>query len=291
MLYSMTGYGKAETTFQQKAISVEIRALNSKFLDLSLRVPQLYKSKDVVLRKKLKNYLHRGKIDILVSVNEASNLQSSALNKNLFKKYYFEISQICNELNLSKDNILNVIMNIPEVLIPTDEKLTEEEWTVVSALIFEAVGYFVAFRKKEGEAMETDLKERIAAISSNLEAIEEVAPKRIERIKNRINASLNDIIGIEKVDTNRFEQEVIYYVEKLDINEETVRLAAHCKHFLTELAEPVAIKGKKMGFLAQEIGREINTIGSKANDATIQTYVIKMKNELGKIKEQLMNIV
>ena len=291
MLYSMTGYGKAETTFQQKAINVEIRALNSKFLDLGLRLPQLYKSKEVVLRKDLKKHLHRGKIDILVSVNEANNLQSSALNKDLFKKYYFEISQICNELNLPKDNILNVIMNIPEVLIPTGEQLTEAEWTVVSALIFEAIGRFVAFRKKEGEAMELDLRERIVAIENNLKAIEIAAPERITNIKNRISASLNEMIGIEKVDTNRFEQEVIYYIEKLDINEEVVRLTAHCKHFLTELSADVAEKGKKMGFLAQEIGREINTIGSKANDANIQTHVIKMKNELGKIKEQLMNII
>ena len=291
MLYSMTGYGKAETTFRQKAISVEIRALNSKFLDLSLRLPQLYKSKEVVWRKELTKYLHRGKIDILVSVNEATNLQSSVLNKDLFKKYYVEISQICNELNLPKDNILNVIMNIPEVLMPTDEKLTEEEADAVSKLIFEAVGYFSAFRHKEGEAMEIDLKERIASIESNLADIEAVAPARIERIKNRINDSLNDIIGIEKVDTNRFEQEIIYYLEKLDINEEVVRLTAHCKHFLSEMNASVAEKGKKLGFLAQEIGREINTIGSKANDATIQSYVIKMKDELGKIKEQLMNII
>ncbi|MEZ4885070.1 MAG: YicC/YloC family endoribonuclease [Chitinophagales bacterium] len=291
MLYSMTGYGKAVGNLPDKVLTVEIRSVNSKSFDVSVRLPQLYRSKELILRKLLSNKLLRGKIDVYFTVEDLAGVQSYTINKQVIKSYFKELADLSDELSLPKDDLLTVIMRIPDILTTAKMDVSSEEWERVMKVVEEALTNFQQFRKTEGDSTATDLKNRVESIQNNLSEIEALVPERMATIKDRIQNSLNEIVGREKVDMNRFEQELIYYLEKLDINEEVVRLTSHCTHFLKELEFQKMMKGKKLGFIAQEMGREINTIGSKANHAKIQSFVIQMKDDLEKIKEQLLNIV
>lgn len=287
----MTGYGKAVGSLPDKILTVEIRSLNSKHFDVSVRLPQLYRSKELQLRKMLSNKLYRGKVDVYFTVEDLAGVQSYTINKQVIKSYYRELAEVSDELALPKDDLMTVIMRIPDILMTAKIDVSDEEWVEVMKIVEEALANFMRFRKQEGDATEADLKKRVENIQNNLTEIEQIVPERIANIKDRVQNSLNEIVGREKVDMNRFEQELIYYLEKLDINEEIVRLKNHCIHFLKELLLEKTTKGKKLGFISQEMGREINTIGSKANHAKIQTFVIQMKDNLEKIKEQLLNIV
>ncbi len=287
----MTGYGKAVGSFPDKILTVEIRSLNSKHFDVNIRLPQLYRSKELTLRKSLSSAFARGKVDVYFTVEDLAGMQSYTVNKQVIKSYFQELSDLSDELGLPKNDLLTVIMRIPDILTTAKMDASDEEWALVMSVVDEAKSKFLTFRKLEGDMTEDDLRQRVKNIQNNLQEIEQIVPERLNLIKNRVQNSLNDIVGREKVDMNRFEQELIYYLEKLDINEEVVRLTSHCSYFMKELEVERMMKGKKLGFIAQEMGREINTIGSKANHAQIQAFVVRMKDDLEKIKEQLLNVV
>jgi len=287
----MTGYGKATATLQKRVVTVEIKALNSKYLDLYVRMPQLYRAKELVLRQSLTKKLVRGKVELNINVEELGEQSSCKLNVVLIKQYYTQLKEAMAELNVENEQLMNAVMRLPDVTMSEKNDADEQEWEQVMNLVEEALIKFNGFREQEGSALEKDFVSNVNSITEFLAQIEKAAPERIETIKLRIEQQLNEFKERIKVDVNRFEQEVLYYIEKLDVNEEVVRLKSHCKQFLQELKNNKTTKGKKLGFIAQEIGREINTIGSKANNAEIQNYVVKMKNELEKIKEQVLNIV
>jgi uncharacterized protein (TIGR00255 family) len=291
MIASMTGYGKAETEFQQKQITVEIKALNSKQLDINFKIPTIYKEKELDIRNEISKELERGKIDVFISVDSNGEETVTSVNSGIIKGYYSKIVDLANELNLQvPDDIMNTLLRLPDALKSEKQELSDEEWSTIFDALKKAMGTLKEFRKQEGEALSKDIMDRINLISDlsqNLEIFEE---QRFEKIKQRIRQNLSEVVGKENIDENRFEQELIYYIEKLDITEEKVRLANHCKYFIETMREPEST-GKKLGFITQELGREINTIGSKANDADMQKIVVKMKDELEKIKEQINNVL
>ncbi len=292
MIYSMTGYGKASHVFENINISVEIKSLNSRYLDINLRLPNKYKSQELKLRKIIKDKVHRGKVDVTITTEGASNNQNYALNRDVIKAYYKELTSISNDLELDTMDAMTVIMRLPDVTRQDTTSCSEEELEILEKTIKDAADAFIAFRTSEGNALKEDLLSHNVNIINHLVSLEKVAPTRAERLRQKIWDSLQESLGAEKVDTNRFEQELIYYLEKLDINEEVVRLRSHCQYFEKELNTTNATtKGKKLGFICQEIGREINTIGAKANNAQIQEFVVQMKDALEKMKEQVMNIM
>lgn len=287
MTYSMTGFGKAQFTLEEKSFTVEIKCLNSKQQDVSVRMPSKYKSKELIIRNLLIDGLKRGKIELSVYIDSGSEQRVQSINTAVFKAYAQQITSLTNQ-DLSPD-LTAVILKMPEVFSVEKEELNDEEWLLLEKTIFEAVEQVKEFRKIEGENLQKDLLQRIVNINKGLTTIIERDVIRIQKVKNRLNSSLEEIQE-KLVDKNRFEQELIYYLEKLDITEEKVRLKSHTDYFLDTL-EQNEEKGKKLGFVSQEIGREINTIGSKANDSEMQQTVVGMKDELEKIKEQLLNIL
>ncbi len=287
MLYSMTGYGKAEKQINDKNIRVEIRSLNSKNLDLKTRIPSEFKEKESLLRSKLGKELKRGKIDFSLYTEEISDRPKNILNKQVILAYLEQLKNITP--GTSTDSLMPAILRLPDVLKQEEEEIDEEEWKAINQVVDEAVGKFWEYRKDEGKAMEKDLMDNLEEIQRNLKEIGPLDKGRIERKKEKLRAELEQLQTA--VDENRFEQELIYYIEKFDINEEKVRLQNHLDYFMKELNNSNELKGKKLGFISQEIGREINTIGSKANDSEIQQKVVKMKDALEKIKEQLLNIL
>lgn len=291
MLQSMTGFGKASCQWNHKSISIEIRCLNSKQLDANLRLPNLYKEKEGMLRNLISQHLVRGKADVVVTVESTNGDTGFSLNKGLIKKYYQEISELKNELN-AQDNsdILAAILRFPEVLKTSNDELIPEEWEALNQAFLEAIEKTIAFRKQEGLALENDINLRIDMIEKLMAEIAPYEAERIQAIKNRLQKGLEDMAETLQGDSNRFEQELIYYLEKLDITEEKTRLTKHLEHFRNTIHQEDA-NGRKLGFIAQEMGREINTIGSKASHAPIQKIVVQMKDELEKIKEQLLNIL
>ncbi len=291
MLYSMTGYGKATDTVADKMVTIELKSLNSKYLDLNLRLPSIYKEKEILLRQLLASQLYRGKVDLQVTIDEASNSHGYNINQDAVTAYYKVLKALSDVHNIPQENYLSVIMRIPDVLTQDKGTLTDSEWQQLQALLQRAIELFIQFRQNEGGNMETDLRHHIQLVNQNLAAVEQLLPQRINHIKSRIRQSLNELMEKHEVDKNRFEQELVYYLEKLDINEEIVRLKSHCEHFLKTLDTEKAVKGKKLGFIAQEMGREMNTLGAKASDAAIQMYVVQMKESLDKIKEQILNAV
>lgn len=289
MIRSMTGYGKAECELSQKKITIEVKSLNSKQLDLNTRMPGVYREKDLEVRKEISDKLIRGKVDFSIYAESMGTESNAAINGPIVKNYYKQLSEISNELGIAVNkNALQIIMGLPEVVKTERDELDEEEWKTILNSIREALGTLDNFRVREGNSLRSDIMLNINVITSLLAQVGQYEQERTDRVKARILDGLKDFAGTESIDNNRLEQEMIFYLEKLDLNEEKVRLGNHCDYFLEtlELDEPV---GKKLGFIAQEIGREINTLGSKANHAEIQKLVIQMKDALEKIKEQLLN--
>ena len=289
MIQSMTGFGKAAKEFSNKNITVEVKSLNSKGLDLSIRLPSSFREKELELRSEISKLLERGKVELSITIE--SNVSESGLkiNTELAKHYYQEFSELSTILNEKNAAIFSEVLKMPEVLKNERREFDENEWLNVKEVVNAAIEKLQGFRKDEGKSIENDFTKQIGIIAQCLSDIELADPKRIENIKNRIEKNINEYIPKEAIDKNRFEQELIYYIEKIDINEEKVRLKTHCNYFLTTMKEPAG--GRKLNFIAQEIGREINTIGSKANDVTIQKLVVEMKDELEKIKEQTNNVL
>jgi len=289
MIKSMTGFGKSIAEIPQKKISIEIKSLNSKSLDLNLRLPWLYKEKESEIRNMVSQKLDRGKIDLAINFDSLDTEIIPVINKNVVKNYFTQMKEISAELGLNSDEqLLPIIMRLPDALKTEKPELAEDEWAIVKEKTGEAIGQLNDYRSEEGKSIETDLIRCIGKILVYLTEVEQHEGERIKRIREKIHASLIENVGKENVDMNRFEQEIIFYIEKLDINEEKVRLKKNCEYFLEKVAS-LPPNGKILNFIAQEIGREINTIGSKANDALIQKLVVSMKDELEKIKEQTMN--
>ena len=291
MAQSMTGFGKNANTFNKKTYNIEIRTLNSKQLDLSIRLPQLLKEKESEIRSILSQKLIRGKIDFTLYSEYLNGATGNSLNKEAIKNYLSQLESALEGTNLKIDETaLQSILKMPEVLVPEKEDLSKDEWNSISESIYKACEHLTRYRKDEGAVLHQDLEKRITRIESLLTDVVIPEKTRIERVKERIKKNLLDAIEQDKLDENRFEQELIYYLEKFDITEEKIRLKAHCDYFKETLAMDGAI-GKKLNFISQEMGREINTLGSKANDADLQKIVVEMKDELEKIKEQAFNIL
>jgi len=291
MLLSMTGFGSANGNYLNRTISIEIRSLNSKFTDLRYKIPPSYREKEAILRKLVTTRGQRGKIELTIDVSSPEIDNEYSLNLDLYRKYYKELSAVNREMGHDKDSLTEAIIRIPNVVASSREGLEDEEWKAALAVLNEALDNFMAFRKTEGEAMEADCQDRIQNILTALTAVEPFENKRVDKLRQRVNQNLEEYVGKDKIDANRFEQEILYYMEKIDITEEKVRLTQHCKYFLEEMGNSKELKGRKLNFIAQEIGREINTLGSKANDSDIQKLVVGMKDELEKIKEQVLNTI
>lgn len=290
MLKSMTGFGKNSLIFSGKIITIEIKSLNSKQLDLNIKLPPLFREKEPEIRSLISKRLERGKIELTGSIDYTEADLPSAINHALVEGYYRELKSIAVSLGESSADVLSVIMKLPEVLKPNREVFTDEEWNAVSKSLEKAIDELDRFRLHEGDLLMNDFIARIDAIARLLLNLDEFEGERNTNFREKLRASVSEFTANNSLDSNRFEQEIIYYLEKLDITEEKVRLQKHLDYFLETMKEAEA-NGRKLSFVTQEIGREINTIGSKANDANIQRIVVQMKDELEKIKEQLANIL
>ena len=288
MIQSMTGYGKSVLQLATKKITIEIKSLNSKNLDLNVRIPSYYKEKELDVRKKLANTLVRGKIDFSIYVEMTADETSTTINNGVVKQYMQQLRNVVQTGSSNDIELLKMAITMPDALKTEREELDESEWNEINKNIDEALTNIVQYRIDEAKSLEIDFKERIANIKEYLKEVDALDAERIENVKARLQKAIDDL-KVE-VDANRFEQELIYYLEKLDINEEKVRLANHLDYFLKTLASDDS-NGKKLGFIIQEMGREINTTGSKANFAPMQKAVIQMKNELEQIKEQILNVL
>jgi uncharacterized protein (TIGR00255 family) len=291
MIKSMTGYGIASFDSGKTKYTVEIKSLNSKFLELSLRLPKIFSEKEFQLRNDCSKQIDRGKVNLSINVEQAnSNVKAAGIDRELLKHYYNQLKSVSDELNEQGGNLLQLALGLPEVVKYEEDTVSEDEWKLVEKTFQQAMAAFQQFRSDEGNVLEQDIKMRIGIILKNLELVEIEEPKRVPVIRERLNQFLSEAVGAESIDKNRFEQELIYYIDKLDITEEKIRLKSHCDYFIETLKNADA-NGKKLGFISQEIGREINTLGSKANDAAMQKLVVGMKEELEKIKEQLLNVL
>jgi uncharacterized protein (TIGR00255 family) len=291
MIKSMTGYGKAIAETSQKKIAIEIKSLNSKQLDLNTKLPWLYKEKEPEIRNIISQRLDRGKIDFSIFCDMLDNEVVTVINKSAVRNYYNQFKEIAAELKIDLDDqIFTAIMKLPDTLKTEKPEMSEAEWEIVRTQIIESVTMLDLYRIEEGNSIMADLNKCIGKILSLLETVQTFETGRITKIREKLMSLLDENLGSEKVDKNRFEQEIIFYLEKYDINEEKVRLKTHCDYFI-ETMNTSAPNGKILNFIVQEIGREINTIGSKANDASIQKLVVMMKDELEKIKEQTLNVL
>ena len=291
MIQSMTGYGKSIVTFNQKKINVEIKSLNSKTLDLSTRIAPLYREKEMEIRQLVSNSLVRGKVDLSIWVEREVELSAAPINVTLIENYYRQIRDISTRTGIPEpQDWYAALLRMPDVTTQTDvEILSEEEWHAAETAINEALNSIVDFRQQEGKALYNKFTEKLNNIASLLQSIEPYEKSRVEKIRTRIIEGLKEIPDVE-YDRNRLEQELIYYIEKLDISEEKQRLSNHLRYFQETMGE-AAGQGKKLGFIAQEMGREINTTGSKSNQAEMQNIVVRMKDELEQIKEQVLNVL
>lgn len=287
----MTGYGKSVVTFNEKKINVEIKSLNSKALDLSTRIAPLYREKEMEMRQMISKALVRGKVDFSICIEKDASLDATPINSALVENYYHQIKDIAAKTGMPEpQDWFSILVRMPDVMSKTEaEVLTDEEWAVARGGVEQALQALVEFRKQEGAALYNKFSEKLDNIGSLLASIEPYEKSRVEKIRSRIVEGLKSIPEIE-YDKNRLEQELIYYIEKLDINEEKQRLANHLKYFRETMNDGIG-QGKKLGFIAQEMGREINTTGSKSNQAEMQNIVVKMKDELEQIKEQVLNVL
>ncbi len=289
MLKSMTGFGKASKEFETKTVNVEIRSLNSKNLDLNLKLSSVFRDKEYELKSELTKLLERGKVDLSIYVENKIQETPVEFNVELAKVYHAKLKHLAAELNEPTDDLFRQVLKMPDVLKSERKEPNEQDWLDLKEVIFAAVTELNKFRSDEGKSIEKDFNDRLAIISNALENIKVHDAARIQTIRDRIRKNVEESVGKDKIDNNRFEQELIYYIEKLDINEEKVRLQTHIDYFNKTMKEPAG--GRKLNFIGQEIGREINTIGSKANDAEMQKLVVLMKDELEKIKEQTNNVL
>ena len=298
MIQSMTGFGKAQLELSNSNVNIELKSLNSKHLDLNIKLPKAYKHQELELKKYLTNKLYRGKIEISVQLDDFTSESEYSINVPKLKEYHKQIIDLKNELNLKnntsnhdkleKSDIVSILLNMPEAFYKKENEIQTDNWADIFQGVENAVESLVLFRKKEGENLLKDISDRIALIDNFLKEIVPLSEFRIENIKSTLKDKIEN--SELQIDPNRFEQELIYYLEKQDITEEIVRLQSHLNYFL-ETTKTNSPNGKKLGFICQEIGREINTIGSKASNAEMQKIVVNMKNELEKIKEQLLNIL
>lgn len=291
MIKSMTGYGLSANDFVHAKYTVEIKSLNSKFLELSLKLPKAFSDKEHVIRNECSKQIDRGKVNISITTEYPENeTKTASINQKLLKLYYEQLRASASELGDTGNNLLQLALNFPDVISYQENTVSEEEWKQLHKTFDEAMANFQLFREDEGKVLQQDLILRINNILAAMKEVEKQEPERLPLIRERLTQYLNDAVGRENVDMNRFEQELIFYIDKLDITEEKIRLKSHCDYFMEALKSADA-NGKKLGFISQEIGREINTIGSKANDAKIQQIVVGMKEELEKVKEQLLNVL
>ncbi|MGE7773265.1 YicC/YloC family endoribonuclease [Chitinophaga sp. NPDC101104] len=291
MLKSMTGFGRAEVTRGETTIVAEIKSLNGKQFEVNLKLSPLLKPYEFDIRNILQQELQRGTLDATINIKQNGATRPVVINTELARYYHEAISGMARDLAIPQEDMLNVLMKLPEVVSPASEQITENEWNEVAAIVRKAVAEMDAHRVDEGQMLEKDLLLRIDNILLYTEKVRELDPLRKDKVRTRLETLLAEYVGKENVDGNRMEQELIFYLEKLDISEELVRLQNHCRYFKDILGEAEPAKGKKLGFVLQEIGREINTTGSKANDAGIQQWVVMMKDELEKAKEQVLNVL
>ncbi len=291
MIYSMTGFGRAEASFNGRQIIVEVKALNGKQFDIATKLPPILRSYELDIRNLLSSMLLRGTIDITINVRQEGASKPMVVNTDLALFYYQGMKQIAEQTGLPQENIISTLMRMPEVVAPDQDVLPESDWLNVKEVVLAAANQLMEHRRHEGEAMLKDINLRIGNIEKLHEKILPLEPERVERVRARLTQWLDDMVGKEKIDPNRFEQEMIYYLERMDFSEEKIRLRQHCGYFHNTINENDAAIGRKLNFILQEIGREINTLGSKANHAEIQQIVINMKDELEKAKEQILNIL
>lgn len=291
MLLSMTGYGRAVGTHNDKVISVEVRALNAKVTDVKLRFLGDYKEKELELRRVILEHAERGKLDVLIEVQSADGAAAVSLNEALFRGYYREVKRLAEELQLPMSDILPALLRIPNIINSSSAEIDDEEFEAILSVVRRALDNLREYRRQEGKALGTDLRMRVEHILSLLGELLPYEQERFVRMRERLRANLEENFGKENLDANRFEQEILYYLEKMDLTEEKVRLEQHCRYFIEQLEDPNRSAGRSLNFISQEMGREINTLGAKAYDANIQRIVVQMKDELEKIKEQLANVL
>ncbi len=291
MLKSMTGFGRAEKTVGDKTFLVDIKSLNGKQFELQLKLPGFLKPFEFDIRRILSSKLGRGSVDCTISLKETGNAKPVSINTELAKAYFKPLAALSKELELDPSHILSTLVKLPEVITPTGDTLTDEEWKAFEKVILSAIDDLNIHRDDEGKVLAKDLLQRVKNILTQLEEVQKLEPNRKQVIRDDITKLMEEYAGKENYDKNRLEQELIYYIEKIDISEEMVRLRNHCEYFSAVLNEPEDSKGKKLSFILQEIGREINTTGAKAYDSTIQKCVVLMKDELEKAKEQILNVL
>ena len=292
MLLSMTGYGKSTVDYNGKTIIVDIKSLNGKTSDIRVKAPNNYRHKEIDIRNLVGEGAYRGKLEVTIEVSSEDGDGEYGLNIPLFKKYYSELKKIKDDLDPEDStNLFAAVVRIPNVISAQETEMDDEEWDSLVSAILGAIKELNRFRATEGVAMEKDLSYNISTIGTKLEEVLPFEKERVDRLRVRLQKNLDDFLGNEKVDQNRFEQEVLFYLEKLDINEEKVRLSQHLKYFMSVIESDEVVVGKKLSFISQEIGREINTLGAKAQHSDIQQIVVQMKDALEQIKEQLANVV
>ena len=291
MIFSMTGFGTSKRAFRDKILTIEIKSVNSKSIDIRIRSPFNLREKEHLLRKEVAETPVRGKLDVTLELSSTNSVPVGLINEDLLKSYIDSIKPIAEETGLDTSGIISSLLRIPEVLSSGNNEIDESDWTIISATLDDALDRFQKFKNEEGTAITKDLVNSVSAIEECMDKISQYEDERIDRIRERINGSLEDFLPAESIDKNRFEQELIYFIEKIDFSEEKSRLTQHCKYFKEVIAIDENSKGRTLNFISQEMGREINTLGAKSYHSDIQRLIVVMKDELEKIKEQTANIV
>jgi uncharacterized protein (TIGR00255 family) len=291
MIFSMTGFGTSKRVFRDKILTIEIKSVNSKTIDIRIRSPFNLREKEHLLRKEVAETAVRGKLDVTLELSSTNSVPVGLINEDLLKSYIGSIKPIAEETGLDTSGIISSLLRIPEVLSSGNNEIDDSDWSIISATLDDALDRFQNFKREEGSAITTDLINSVSAIEECMNKISQYEDERIDRIRERINGSLEDFLPTESIDKNRFEQELIYFIEKIDFSEEKSRLTQHCKYFKEVIAIDENSKGRTLNFISQEMGREINTLGAKSYHSDIQRLIVVMKDELEKIKEQTANIV